>query len=289
MKRNNIKVLEWNLNFGSYDNVVPSGFVGKYIKGFDVVILTEVRANKNLLNMIETLGYDYICSENQGIFSNQIVITAKKEYKLKKTVGKIDNDCGEIWTPDFLHGTIEVEKKKVNIIGVRVKTSEYKHRFAQIELMSTYISAVEGSIICAGDFNSGQIRGLDDSDYTNVKNMYQYCSGSKELSNLRFYNFHLIKELIGEKFVLKETMGEDNSWGLCERGGRLVYGLGKRVKNDLLLYSEDITGDSSYSWKHVRENEQEYLDMLSKNHRKRGNKVEYGYPDHARLMAEIAV
>ena len=84
MKRNNIKVLEWNLNFGSYDNVVPSGFVGKYIKGFDVVILTEVRANKNLLNMIETLGYDYICSENQGIFSNQIVITAKKEYKLKK-------------------------------------------------------------------------------------------------------------------------------------------------------------------------------------------------------------
>ena len=52
MKRKIIRVLEWNLNFGSYDNVGPSDFVFKYIRGFDIAILTEVKANKNLLNIV---------------------------------------------------------------------------------------------------------------------------------------------------------------------------------------------------------------------------------------------
>ena len=51
MKENNIKLLEWNLNYGSYDDVVPAGFIGEYIKGFEVVILTEVRANNGDTNL----------------------------------------------------------------------------------------------------------------------------------------------------------------------------------------------------------------------------------------------
>lgn len=288
MKRNSIKVLEWNLNFGSYDDVVPAGFIGEYIKGFDVVILTEVRANNALINMIETWGYDYIVSDDQGKFSNQIVIMAKEKYKLKRSTGELKRNNEELG-PDFLHGIIKVGKKKVNLLGVRIKTSGYAERFIQAEMISTYISSIEGSIICAGDFNSGQIRGLDNSDYSDVKALYKYRSRSKELSDLRFYNFHLIKNLIGERFILKETMGEDNSWGLAVNKGNLVYGFGKRVKNDLLFYSSDIEGDSNYSWEHVRQNKQEYLDMIINNCKRRGNKVEHGYPDHARLVAEFAV
>lgn len=288
MKREIIKVLEWNLNFGSYDNVVPAYFVAEYIKGHDVVVLTEVRANKELISMIETLEYDYIVSDDQGKFSNQIVIMVKKKYKLKRIVGELNNADGNL-VPDFLHGIIKVGSKKVNIIGVRVKTSDYADRFMQAKVMKAYLSTLEDPVICVGDFNSGQIRGIDASDYSDVKILYKYSTRNKELSDLRFYNFHLIKDLIGERFIIKETMGEDNSWGLMEKDGNLVYGLRKRVKNDLLFYSNDIKGTSSYSWKHVRQNEQEYVDMITKNFRKRGNKVEHGYPDHARLIAELAV
>lgn len=288
MQRNIIKVLEWNLNFGSYDSVVPACFVAEYIKGHDVVVLTEVRANKELISMIEALEYDYIISDDQGEFSNQIVIMAKKKYKLKRIVGELINADGKL-VPDFLHGIIKVGNKKVNIVGVRVKTSNYADRFMQAKLLRSYISIIEGPIICTGDFNSGQIRGIDESAYLDVKTLYKYRSRSKELSDLRFYNFHLIKDLIGERFILKETMGEDNSWGLVEKDGSLIYGLGMRVKNDLLFYSSDIKGISSYSWQHVRQNEQKYIDMIIKNRRRRGNKVEHGYPDHARLVAELAV
>lgn len=288
MKRESIKVLEWNLNFGSYDSAVPAFFVTKYIKGHDVVVLTEVRANKDLISMIEALGYDYIVSDDQGKFLNQIIIMARRKYKLRKIVGAIV-DIDEKSTPDFLHGIIEVGKKKVNIIGVRIKTSDYADRFIQAKLMKEYLSTVEGSTICTGDFNSGQIRGLDEADYSDVKTLYKYRNRSKELSDLRYYNFHLIKDLIGENFILKEIMGEDNSWGLVENDGNIIYGFGRRVKNDLLFYSSDIEGESSYSWKHVRQNEQEYIDMIIKNCRRRGNKIEHGYPDHARLVAELAV
>lgn len=290
MQENNIiKVLEWNLNFGSHNGVIPAGFISEYINGYDVVILTEVRANNALINMIETLGYNYIVSDDQGKFSNQIIIMARRKYKLRKIVGAIV-DIDEKLAPDFLHGIIEVGKKKVNIIGVRIKTCDYADRFIQAKLMKEYLSTVEGSTICTGDFNSGQIRGPEDSDYSNVEVLYKYRSRSKELSDLRFYNFHLIKAVIGKEYVLKETMGEDNSWGLAEKEGNLVYGFGKRVKNDLLFYSSDIEGNSIYSWKHVRQHKEEYLDMITKNCKKRyGNKVEHGYPDHARLIAELAV
>ena len=291
MQRNIVKVLEWNLNFGSYDSVVPACFVADYIKGYDVVVLTEVKANKELISMIEALKYDYIISDDQGGFSNQVVIMANRKYKLKRIVGELTNADGKV-SPDFLHGIIKVGNKKVNIVGVRVKvkTSNNEDRFMQAKLLRNYISIIEGPIICTGDFNSGQIRGIDESDYSDVKTLYKYRSRSKELSDLRFYNFHLIKDLIGERFILKETMGEDNSWGLSEKDGHLFYGLGNRVKNDLLFYSSDLKGiSSSYSWDHVRQNEQKYIDMIIKNRRRRGNKVEHGYPDHARLVAELEV
>lgn len=287
MKKKIITVVEWNLNFAGQDSSVPP-FVAKYIEGNDVVVLTEVKANENLVNMIEALGYDFIVSDDQGKNSNQIIIMAKKEYRLKAIRTIVDID--EKLAPDFLHGAIDIGKKKVNIIGVRVKTSGYADRFVQVKKMMAYLSTVEGSIICVGDFNSGQIRGLEDSNYADVAALYKYRNRSEELSELRHYNFHLIRNLIGSRFILKETMGEDNSWGLSEKEGGIAYGLGKRVKNDQIFYSSDIEGISSYySWSHVRDNEKEYLKMLRKNYKRPGNKINHGYPDHARLTAKLVV
>lgn len=123
-----------------------------------------------------------------------------------------------------------------------------------------------------------------------MKSQYKYTK-KKKLSGLRFYNFHMIKEIFLEKAHLIEPKGEDNSWGLLERNGKILLGYsGARVKNDLLLYSKDLNLVSSlYSWDHVRDNEQIYLNMLFKNSKRQGNKIERGYPDHARLIAEFEV
>ena len=45
--------------------------------------------------------------------------------------------------------------------------------------------------------------------------------------------------------------------------------------------------DSYYDWGYVRDNESMYEDMLYSNRYKKGNKVKYGYPDHAILNASI--
>ena len=288
MKKEVLSILEWNLNFGSYDGTNPASFIAKYIEGHDIVVLTEVRANEKLISIIQSLGYDYIASEDQGEYSNQIVILAKKKIELKKIIGVLNQDNGEIG-PDFLHGTIKVGEKIVNILGARVKTVSYSERYLQVELMKSYLASLGGSVICTGDFNSGQIRGNDDAKYSDVQPLYKYRNGTKELSDLRFYNFHRIKELLGEEYVLKEIMGEDNSWGLIERYGSIVYGYGSRVKNDLLFYSDDIEGTGSYSWEHVRQNIHEYIDMFAHNRGRRGNKIAHGYPDHARLIAKLVV
>ena len=284
-----IKILEWNLNFGGSDRTIPAAFIGQYIEGNDVVVFTEVRANERLISMIQAWGYDYIVSDDPGeVCFNQSVILAQKRFKLAKMVGALHQSNGAA-EPDFLHGMIMVGEKAVNLIGARVKTTGYVDRYMQAKLIGTYIAALEGPVICVGDFNSGQNRGLDDANYSDVCPLYRYQNRSRKLSDLRLYNFHIIRDLLGNRFVLRETMGEENSWGLLERDGRLVYDGYARVKNDLLFYSEDIEGMSKYSWEHVRQHELEYLDMFIKHGRRCGNKVDHGYPDHARLLAELVV
>lgn len=289
MEESNLSFVEWNLNYGSSDSVKPAIFVPKYIKGCDVGILTEVRANEYLMRMIIDMGdYDVICSDDQGKYSNQIVILARKELGLSKDKGSLVLEVA----PDFLHGRITVREKIVNIIGFRVKiggSASYADRFEQFKALKKYLDSLEGEkVICAGDANSGQIRGNSEDNYDAVRLLYQYRY-NKELSDLRFYNWHMIKEELGDQYVIKELMAEDSSWGLSERNGALLYGLGARIKNDLLFYSKDIEGYGEYSWDHVRENEGEYLNMFAKNRSRRGNKIEHGFPDHARLIASLRV
>ena len=289
MKQNNIiNVLEWNLNFGSYDTAEPAKFVGNYIRRSDVAILTEVRANKALTDMINALGYDCIASEDFGEYTNQVVIAAKPEYGLKKISGRL---IGADEGPDFLHGSIEVANEKVNIIGMRVRMADYPDRYEQVKLARKYISSVMGAVICTGDFNNGQIRGDEDAKYSEVADLYRFRGNSEKLSDLRFYNFHLIKDLFSEKLVIDEPTGEYSSWGLCKGKNGLIYGWGNRIKNDLLFHSRDIkkVSKSRYSWEHVRRNKKSYLEMIKRNSTRNGNKIDHGYPDHARLISELLI
>ena len=289
MKQNNvINVLEWNLNFGSYDEAEPAKFIGNYIRRSDVAILTEVRANKALTGMITDLGYDYIVSDDLGEYTNQVVIAARPEYGLKKISGRL---IGAEEGPDFLHGSIIVADERVNIIGMRVRVSGYPERYEQVKRAKNYISSVMGYVICGGDFNNGQIRGDEDAKYSEVDELYLFRGKTQSLSDLRFYNFHLIRDLLSEKLVLNEPIGEYSSWGLCAGKNGLIYGWGNRIKNDLLFHSRDIKNVSKnrYSWEHVRRNKKRYLEMIRKNASRHGNRIDHGYPDHARLISELLI
>ena len=286
MENDILKIMEWNLNFASSDDVKPASFIRDYLIEDYINVFTEVRANEGLQEIGNELDYDSILSDDTEESSNQIVIMAPKAYNLQEVQGAL----GKSPAPDFLHGIITVDQKKVNIIGTRIRVLDYKERFKQLQALNEYIENINGAVVCMGDFNSGQIRGDEKASYNEVKSLYEYTK-EKKLSDLRFYNFHIIKEIFLEKAHLIEPKGEDNSWGLLERNGKILPGYpGARVKNDLLLYSKDLNLVSSfYSWKHVRDNEQIYLDMLFKNSKRQGNKIEHGYPDHARLIAELEV
>lgn len=82
-----------------------------------------------------------------------------------------------------------------------------------------------------------------DTEHSDVQDLYQYKTGTKEPSELRFYNFHKIRDLLGKKYVLKEIEGEENSWGLMEKNDKIEFGYGC-VKNDLIFWSIDIKGEA---------------------------------------------
>ena len=288
MKKNNLKIMEWNLNYGSSDLAVPPKFVSDYIIDNDVTVLTEVRGNDAMEDMVAGLNCDHFVSDDQGEYSNQIIILAKKKFGLRRITGNLEQNNRKP-IPDFLHCTIDAEGKTINILGVRVKITDYADRLKQIKCVRKYAYSLEGPVLILGDFNNGQIRGDADADYAKTRSLYQKMNGTNRPSDLRFYNFHLIKDIMKERFTLKETQGEDNSWGLNLYNDQIIYGFGSRIKNDLAIHSSDMELSSDYSWDYVRNNEQEYIDMMIRNHGRNGNKIDHGYPDHARLMVQVAI
>lgn len=117
-----------------------------------------------------------------------------------------------------------------------------------------------------------------------VKEKYEYTRDG-EPNELRFYNFHKIKELF-DNFHLKETYGEQKSWGIDVYNGYINYG-GAKIKNDLAIYSKNIDVTSEYSWDFVRDNQELYENMLICNKQKKGNEIDHGFPDHAILKITL--
>jgi len=126
--------------------------------------------------------------------------------------------------------------------------------------------------------------------YTEVKDKYEYAWDKiekKKVKNpLRFYNYHLIKEMLGEKYVMNELEGEDSSWGISLYNNQISYG---KIKNDQLIYKNINSFASRYDWSFLREHKSEYVDMLYKNRYKKGNAIKHGYPDHAILYTTISI
>lgn len=284
-----LEILNWNLNFGADEATHPAPFISDYISGFDVIVFDEVVLNDDLESLIHQAGYYNIFSSMRDFKknSNQIVIATKKQLNgtLVRDALPCNTELNEA-LPNFLQVQIEVENSFYNIIGVRILSEIKEKQFRQCDKLVSFIKSQQDMIdntIIVGDFNCGQLKGDASITYEKVKGKYQYTS-SGEISQLSFYNFHIIKELFAENFVLQETYGEQKSWGISLYQNAINYG-GAKIKNDLVIHSKSLEVTSNYSWDYVRNNYKLYLGMLEQNEHRIGNKIEHGFPDHAILTA----
>ena len=286
-----LKILNWNANFGGDEESHPAPLISDYISGFDIIVFDEVVFNDSLEKIIQQVGdYDIFFSIREAKkYSNQIVIATKKYLNgsLIRDMLPCNNELNET-LPNFLQVQIEVENSFYNIVGVRILSEVKEKQFIQCEKLAKLITSSEDMIdntIILGDFNCGELRGDSSINYDKVKDKYQYTYTGK-ISKLEHYNFHLIKELFAKYFVLKETCGEQKSWGISLYQKAINYG-GAKIKNDLVIYSKNLEVISQYSWDFIRNNNELYLGMLVQNEHKIGNKIKHGFPDHAILKVDI--
>ncbi len=294
-----ISIKEWNVNFGSDKDVEICAFAKEYIKGTDIIVFTEVVDNESIKDLLDTLDSSYkkytSAIRNVELY-NQVIIAVKTglEGCLRTQQVIIDEEKWDLnCLPDICHIEITTsEDELINVIGTRVRIDggsdvDYKNRCEQFRNLVKYIEALE-NVIVLGDFNNGMIKADSDKEYNVVKDKYElrWDNGKKKYvkNPLRFYNFHLMKHILGEKYSLKEIMGEESSWGLSLYKEILTYG---QLKNDQIITKNISLKDAYYDWGYVRDNEWLYEDMLYKNRFNRGNKINHGYPDHAILNATI--
>lgn len=148
-----IKYLEWNLHaMGGRGYEIPK-FVVNYLKTSDVFVLTEFCQTKGWEDFQYALEseYDIYCSSYCSKGYNQVCIGIRKtiNYKLFSIVS---NDISNIEIPEFLQVDIEIERKKLSIIGIRIKTSG-NTKEKQYEYLKEHLKGINNSFICLGDFN----------------------------------------------------------------------------------------------------------------------------------------
>lgn len=280
-----LKVLCWNLNFGGDTSVLPANFIPTYLQNQDVIIFTEVVMNNQLLVLIDQEEYEIFSSKrnNQKYAANQIMIAARRTLNPRVTCDEIENEQCET-VPNYLEVQLDYDNTLYHIIGTRILSETKAKQQAQALRLKEHIeknTSLNNHTIICGDFNTGKICADATLEYASVRNDYEYTREGRK-SELRFFNFHIVKDLFKDNYVLKETMGEAKSWGLDLYRMNINYG-GAKLKNDLILYTPDLEVESQYSWDFVRKNEQLYRNMLLQNK----NKPFHGFPDHAILYATV--
>lgn len=288
-----IKIIEWNLNFAADSNVELASFVKDAFENADILVFTECKQNTILNEILEGQNYKVFTSPELKGFRNQIIIAVKDYLEADEAPILAKEILGEM--PDFLHVQLKIDGKMYHVVGTRIRIGmrkaecDYLSRRNQFELLTKYIDELE-NVIVLGDFNNGMIKADSELQYHEVKEAYQYIDETngeteeKKLSLLRFYNFHMMKEMLGDEYSLKEIGGENSSWGLSIYEGELSYGL---IKNDQVITKKIEVTEAHYDWSHVREHEREYYNMLVSSENRRGNKIKHGYPDHAKLVVNV--
>lgn len=163
-----IKFLEWNLHaMGGNGYEIPI-FISDYINKVDIFVLVEFCMEKGWDIFKKGLKeFDLYCSPYVSNGYNQVCIGIRKNinYELLAVVPK---DVADINTPEFLQVDIGIEKKKVSIIGTRIKIQNTTQS-QQFDHLKRHLKKID-SFLCLGDFNvaNKKLSGI----FSSVANVY---------------------------------------------------------------------------------------------------------------------
>lgn len=147
-----IKYLEWNLRaMGGNGYEIPK-FICDYVNKVDIFVLVEFCMGNGWDIFKKSLKeFDLYCSPYVSKGYNQVCIGIRKNinYKLLSVISK---DICDVNIPEFLQVDIEIEKKKVSIIGTRIK-NKTKTQQQQFNYLKSYLKNIE-VFFCLGDFNA---------------------------------------------------------------------------------------------------------------------------------------
>jgi|SRR5690606_3324708 len=271
-----LKLLEWNINQWNSGMRIPD-FVAKEIKckSPDIVALIEFCPGLGwdyFQNEMEEAGYSLFLNPDPEVIG--VLIAVRESEKLRvvsSPVWKLTNSP----YPHYLKVDVNYDNELITIIGTRIcvedsKENDYKDRKKQLDILVKHLNGDKRSIIL-GDFNNSHIKGREDQDYSEVKQLYNGLV-------TEYYNYHMMKEEFEKaNFRVYTPPGNVNSWGGYIKNDHIVATKGIRVAN--VDYSWDFTKvhpiynglnpNCSKSWKIWRE---------------KGG-WEKGFPDHAILTA----
>jgi hypothetical protein len=146
-----IKYIEWNLHsMGGVGYEIPC-FIADYVKQVDIFVFVEFCISEGWNKLKEDLkDFDLYCSPYVSKGYNQVCIGIRKgiNYKLLSVISK---DVCDVNIPEFLQLNIEIEDKKLSIIGVRIKT-ESDTKLLQYNYLKINLQNIE-NFLCLGDFN----------------------------------------------------------------------------------------------------------------------------------------
>ena len=248
-----IKYLEWNLHaMGGIGYEVPS-FVSKCINSVDIFALVEFCASNGWEEFKHDLEkeFDLYCSPFVSKGYNQVCIGVRRNLIYKLIPVKTVDVC-DVNRPEFLQVDIEIENKKLSIIGTRIKTKS-DTKLIQYNYLKSCFNNID-RFLCLGDFNC-------------VHNtLSEYFSSVAEVYGPRIVNDY-------HSFVFKDGDRVGLDW-LVEKGLDSVYNGYQDVK---------CSSIATYDWSFLTE-ENGYLGKTENDYL--GIK---GLPDHAMLKGMVKI
>lgn len=299
---NSLIVSEWNIN-------ARSGFLGYTIP---VTLIANEILEKNphifvFTEFVKALGWidlKLILEENYYVYDspffphqNGICIGVRKECGIEFLGSKARNSVFKscLNAPDFYEVMVRINSRTISVIGTRIRIdcrkatsnnkeeriSEHRQRFEQYSNLVDHISRLD-NVIVLGDFNCSRILSNEyETDEARIKDIYR---GKDSIE----YNFQKMRSFLQNKaegkFTLYTAAGDISSvgayWDNKVKKPTLPCQSNCKNKYDHILtnFSQQ---NATYNW--------DFLKFYNAAQFTPDGKIAAGYPDHAILIAEIAL
>lgn len=230
-----LKYLEWNLHsMGAKEYQIPL-FICDYLNEIDIFVLVEFCIGKGWDTFKKNLKeFDLYCSPYVSKGYNQVCIGIRKDinYKLLSVLSK--NIC-DINIPELLQVDIEIERKKLSIVEIRIKIQN-KAQSQQFEYLRWHLNKIE-TFLCLGDFN------VQNKSLVNIFSSVGYVYGPRILNG--YHSFvHENGDACGLDWVISKGVADVyNGYPDAENSPYATYdwsfltvenGYGTKKENDYL-------------------------------------------------------